>query len=101
VDLLLPDAVDLFAFVCELWRSVNRFVVPRIAPRLEAGAPGAPEVADCAFRAVFVLVFDVSWPEPVAAEPDEDDDDDVELDAEDDEPVADAPVPTDFVPAAP
>src|SRR5437660_1030951 len=54
--LLLPDDVDLFALVCEAWRSVNRFVVPRIAPRLEAGAPGAPEVADCAFSAVFVLV---------------------------------------------
>ena len=54
---MLPDDVDLFALVCEAWRSVNRFVVPRIAPRLEAGAPGAPEVADCAFSAVFVLVM--------------------------------------------
>lgn len=81
---------------------MNRFVVPRIAPRLEAGAPGAPDVADCAFSAVLVLALEVSWPEPVDAEPaEEEDDDDVGLDADDDELVDDAPVPTDFVPAAP
>ena len=100
--LLLWDVVDLFALVWAASRSVNRFVVPRIAPRLDAGAPGAPDVADCAFSAVFVLALEVSWPEPVDADPaEEDDDDDVELDADDDELVDDAPVPTDFVPAAP
>lgn len=36
-------------------RSLNRFVVPRIAPRLDCGAPGAPDVAFCPFNAVFVL----------------------------------------------
>ena len=98
----LPDGVDLFELVCAATRSVNRFVVPRIAPRLEAGAPGAPAVADCAFSAVFVLVLEASCPEPVAAVPEDDDDEvDAVLDAENDELVADDPVPTDFVPAAP
>ncbi|PYT20563.1 MAG: hypothetical protein DMG58_33865, partial [Acidobacteria bacterium] len=67
---------------------------------LDAGAPGAPEVADCAFSAVFVLAVEEFWPEPAAAEPEEDDDD-VEVDAEDGELVADDPVPTDLVPPAP
>jgi len=100
VDWPLPDVVDLFALVCAARRSVNRFVVPRIAPRLDAGAPGAPEVADCVFSAVFVLAVEESWPEPAAAELEEADDD-VEVDAEDGELVADDPVPTDFVPPAP
>ncbi len=100
VGALLPDAVDLFALVCEARRSVNRLVVPRIAPRLEAGAPGAPAVADCAVSAVFVLVVEVSCPDPVAAALEEEDDDG-ELDADDEELADDAPVPTDFVPLAP
>jgi hypothetical protein len=104
VDWLLPDAADLFAFVCVAARSVNRFVVPRIAPRLDAGAPGVPAVADCAFSAVFVLAVDEFWPEPVAVELEEDEEDDVdevELAVEDAELVGDEPVPTDFVPPAP
>jgi hypothetical protein len=80
---------------------VKRFVVPRIAPRLDAGAPGVPEVTDCAFSAVFVLAVEEFWPEPVAVEPEEDDVDEVELDVVDDELVADGPPPTDFVPPAP
>ena len=100
VGALFPDAVDLLAVVCEARRSVKRLVVPRIAPRLDAGAPGAPAVADCAFNAVFVLVVDVSWRVPVPVEP-EDDDDDPELDAAGAELVADDPVPTAFVPLAP
>jgi len=87
--------------VCAATRSVNRFVVPRIAPRLEAGAPGAPAPADCAFSAVFVLVLEVFCPEPVAAVPEDGDEVDAVPDAEDDELVADDPVPTDFVPVAP
>jgi hypothetical protein len=100
VGLLIPDVPDLFALVCAAKRSVNRFVVPRIAPRLEAGAPGAPEVADCAFRAWFVLAVEEFWPEPEVVEPEEDDED-VEVDAEDDELMADDPPPTDFVPPPP
>jgi hypothetical protein len=103
VDWLLPDAVDLFVLVCAAARSVKRFVVPRIAPRLDAGAPGVPAVADCAFSAVFVLAVEEFWPEPVAValEEEEDDVDEVELAVEDVELVADEPVPTDFVPPAP
>jgi len=97
---LLPEVVDLFALVCAPRRSVNRFVVPRIAPMLDDGAPGAPEVADCAFSAVFVLVVEDVWPVPVAVEP-EVVDDGAELAVEDDELVADDPVPTDFVPLGP
>jgi hypothetical protein len=102
VDWLLPDAVDLFVLVCAGARSVNRFVVPRIAPRLDAGAPGVPAVADCAFSAVFVLAVEEFWPEPVAVALEEEDDvDELELAVEEDELVADEPVPTDFVPPAP
>jgi hypothetical protein len=104
VDWLLPDAVDLFVLVCAAARSVNRFVVPRIAPRLDAGAPAVPAVADCVFSAVFVLAVEEFWPEPVAValeEEEGDDVDEVELAVEDDELVADDPVPTDFVPPAP
>jgi len=96
--------VDLFALVCDVWRSVNRFVVPRIAPKLEAGAPGAPEVADCAFSAVFVLPAAEFWPNPAAAAPAEEvdaEDVEVELAVADDELAAGDPVPTDFVPPAP
>src|SRR5260370_3599859 len=84
VDWLLPDAADLFVLVCAAARSVNRFVVPRIAPRLDAGAPGVPAMADCAFSAVFVLAVEEFWPEPVAVALEEEDDvDDAELAVED------------------
>ena len=69
-------------------------VVPRIAPRLDAGAPGAPDVADCAPRAVFVLVVEEFWLVVPLGE-----DDEAEL--VDDAPVEDAPPPTDFVPPPP
>src|SRR6266849_724129 len=80
VDWRLADAVDLFVLVCVARRSVKRLVVPRMAPRLDAGAPGTPAAADCAFSAVFVLAVEEFWPEPVAVEPEEDDVDEVELD---------------------
>src|SRR5438552_17806383 len=37
--------LDAFCDDPVVCRSPNRFCVPRIAPRLEAGAPGAPAVA--------------------------------------------------------
>ena len=76
---------------------MKRFVVPRIAPRLGAGAPGAPDAADCAFRAVFVLVVEEFWLEFEPAAPEEDD----EGELVDDELVEDEPLPIDFVPPPP
>lgn len=64
--------VDWPEFVCAAaTRSPKRFVDPRIAPRLDAGAPGAPDVTDCPFNAVFVLAeVELDWPEAVADEED-------------------------------
>ena len=56
LEVVLLDVPELLepAFAAAM-RSPNRFCVPRNAPRLEL-APGAADVADCPFSAVFVLV---------------------------------------------
>ena len=58
-------------------RSPKRFVVPRSAPKLDAGAPGAPAPAVCPVTAVFVLV-EVA-PDWLASVVEDDDEEDVEL----------------------
>jgi len=88
-------------------RSPKRFCVPRIDPRLEAGAPGAPEAAVCPVTAVLVLVVAPTVELPAAEGDDEDDEDDddvvepeVVLDVEDDE--LELALPTsDFAPPLP
>jgi hypothetical protein len=72
---LVLEVPVLFELLCVVWRSPNRFTVPRIAPRLEAGAPGAPDAAVCPVRAVFVLVVAAVWLEELVDE----DVDEVEL----------------------
>lgn len=98
--LLLAGAADLFELDCAACRSPKRFCVPRIAPRLEAGAPGAPEAAVCPVTAVLVLVAAPTVELP-AAEVDDDDEVlelEVVLEEEDDE----LALPTrDFAPPLP
>jgi hypothetical protein len=101
---LLPCAGGLFALDWAACRSPKRFCVPRIDPRLEAGAPGAPEAAVCPVTAVLVLVAAPTVELPAAEGDDEDDDDVVEpevvLDVEDDE--LELALPTsDFAPPLP
>lgn len=74
---LEPLAVEVFdvdwpEFVCAAaTRSPKRFVDPRIAPRLDAGAPGAPDVTDCPFNAVFVLAeVELDWSDAAVEEED-------------------------------
>jgi len=83
LEVPLLDVPDLLepVFAAAI-RSPNRFCVPRKAPRLEV-MPGAAEVADCPFNAVFVLV-DVADEESeldelVAEEDDAEDEELVEL----------------------
>jgi hypothetical protein len=76
LDAELPPVVDLFALAA--WRSPNRFCVPRIAPRLEVGVPGALEVAVWPVTAVLVLVVAEFWL-VVLVEDDEADDGDARL----------------------
>jgi hypothetical protein len=54
-------------------------VVPRIAPRLGAGAPGAPAAAGWLFSAVFVLAAEEPWFADPVVEDDEEDEDVLEL----------------------
>lgn len=79
VLLLAVFEVDWVEFACAAAvRSPKRLVVPRIAPRLEVGAPGAPAVAACAFKAVLVLVeVESVWVEEPLEE--DEDVDEVEL----------------------
>lgn len=76
--LVLPGVAVLLLLVCTAWRSPKRFCVPRIDPRLDAGAPGAPEAAVCPVTAVFVLVAAPTVELP-AADVDVDDDELLEL----------------------
>lgn len=59
-------------------------VVPRIAPRLDVGAPGAPEVAPWPVTAVLVLVGAAFWLVELVDDPAED------VDAVDVAPLLDA-----------
>jgi hypothetical protein len=103
VAFLLPGAPDLFELDCAVCRSPKRFCVPRIDPRLEAGAPGAPEAAVCPVTAVLVLVAAPTVELP-AAEVDAEDDEVLELEVvldEDDDELELALPARDFVPPLP
>jgi hypothetical protein len=98
---VFPGVTGLLELDCAACRSPKRFCVPRIAPRLDAGAPGAPEAAVCPVTAVFVLVAAPTVELPAA---DVDVDEVLELDVVLEE-VADEPelaLPTsDFAPPLP
>jgi hypothetical protein len=102
-EVLLPGAAGLFELDWAACRSPKRFCVPRIAPRLEAGAPGAPEAAVCPVTAVLVLVAAPAVELP-AAEGDAEEDELLELEVvlEEEEDELELALPTsDFAPPLP
>jgi hypothetical protein len=101
--LLAAGVAGLFELDCAVCRSPKRFCVPRIAPRLDAGAPGAPEAAVCPVTAVLVLVVAPTVELP-AADVDVDDDEVLELEVvlEEDDDELELALPTrDLAPPLP
>jgi hypothetical protein len=97
---LFPGVAGLFELDWAACRSPKRFCVPRIAPRLEAGAPGAPEAAVCPVTAVLVLVAAPTVELPAAGGAEEDELLELEVVLEEDE--LELALPTsDFAPPLP